>query len=74
MKKLLDLFKMSRKAKEIPSLTNFLVNNPFFRRWALAFHKEKTETAREVDDYLEKQFLTPEQYEAEKQRELLEAE
>ena len=58
-----NLFKV-QKAKEIPAITSFLVNNPVFRRIALAFHKEKVETINEIDDWLEKELLTKEQYDA----------
>ena len=58
-----NVFVKTTKAKGIPTLTNFLVTNPMFRRVVLGIHKEKTETLNEIDEYFEKQLLTKEQYE-----------
>ena len=54
---LTNLFSKTIKAKEIPTFTNFLVSNPFFRRVVLTFHKEKTEAINNIDSYLEKELL-----------------
>ena len=64
MRGFLSFFGKVTKAKEIPTFTHFLVNNPVFRRVVLAFHKEKTETINDIDEYLEKELLTKEQYDA----------
>ena len=53
----MQFFQRSYKAKEIPSLTNWLVKNQWVRNMVLTFHREKTETINEVDKYLEKQLL-----------------
>ena len=55
--KFFNFLMKTRKAKEIPTLTDFLVNNPFFRKWVLASHKAKSEAINSVDDYLEKELL-----------------
>ena len=62
--KFLNFFARVSKAKEMPGLTTFLVTNPFFRRFVLAFHQEKTETISSVDKYLERQLLSKEEYDA----------
>ena len=59
---LVNFFKGARKAKHIPSLTDALVKSPLFRKFALKFHNEKTEAQQDIDEYLEKQLLTKEQY------------
>ena len=58
------MFSRVSRAKEIPSFTQFLVNNPVFRRLVLTFHNEKTNTINSIDKYLEKELLTKEQYDA----------
>ena len=57
---LVNFFKGTRKAKPIPSLTDYLVKSPLFRKFALKFHQEKTEAQQDIDEYLEKQLLTKE--------------
>ena len=50
------------KARHIPSLTDFLVGNPMFRRLVLGYHQKSGQVAQEVDKWLEKELLTKEQY------------
>ena len=59
---LVNFFKGAQRAKHIPHLTDWLVKNPFFRKLALGLHREKNETMNEIDEFLEKQLLTKEQY------------
>ena len=61
---LANFFGQARKAKHIPSLTEWLVKSPVFRRLALGLHREKNEAMNDIDEYLEKQLLTKEQYDA----------
>ena len=48
------LFGRTVRAKQIPELTTFLVNNPMFRNLVLTFHKNKTDMINDMDSYLEK--------------------
>ena len=62
-----NFFNLGRKltrAKEIPSLTQFLVNNPMFRNFVMMFHNGKANAMNNLDEYLEKELLTKEQYDA----------
>ena len=58
MRTFLSMFSRVSKAKEIPSFTQFLVNNPLFRSLVINFHNEKQKTISNVDKYLEKELLT----------------
>ena len=58
------MFSRTVKAKEIPEFTSFLVRNPIFRRMVLTFHNGKQNLVKDVDQYLESQLLTKEQYDA----------
>ena len=64
MRQFLGLFTKVHKAREIPSFTQFLVNNPIFRRLVITFHQEKTKTMGDLDKYFEKELLPKEQYDA----------
>lgn len=44
-------------AKELPSLTNFLVNNPAFRHFAMKTHQNKQSMLSRVEQYLDKEIL-----------------
>ena len=50
------------KAKAIPSLTDYLITNPMFRRMAINYHKTKGQTMEDIDKMLEKELLTKEEY------------
>ena len=60
------IFSKLTKAKEIPSFTQFLVNNPFFRRFVIGFHNSKTDAINKVDDFLEQELLSKEELEKRK--------
>lgn len=62
VKYLLTFWANWSKAKSIPSITNFLVTNPMFKRMALSYHKAKGQTTEDIDKWLEKELLTKEQY------------
>ena len=47
----------TKKAKEIPTLTDFLVNNPMFRKMVLTSHQAKQDAINDIDSYLEKELL-----------------
>ena len=52
------------RTKPMPSIVNFLVSNPIFRRMALAAHETKQDIKSDADKWLEKELLTKEQYDA----------
>ena len=58
------LFTKFYYAKELPHLTEYLVQNPMFRHMAVSFHNKKTNLVNDIDKQLEKNLLTPEQYDA----------
>ena len=60
------IFGKMRKAKEMKTLTQFLVNNPFFRRFVIGFHNTKTDALNSVDNFLEKELLSKEELERRK--------
>ena len=62
MKHLFRLWTQWGRAKPIPMFTNFLIQNPWFRRAALGYHETKTEAGESIDKWLEKELLTKEQY------------
>ena len=49
MRNFLMMFSKVSKAKEIPSFTQFLVNNPLFRNLVLTFHENKTNAVKNID-------------------------
>ena len=57
MKLLTNLFSRTVKAKGIPSLTEFLVTNPMFRKIVISFHNTKASAISDVDSYLEKELM-----------------
>ena len=65
-KNLWTIFSRLTKAREIPTFTQFLVNNPFFRRFVIGFHNTKTDAINQVDDFLEKELLSKEELERRK--------
>ena len=65
LQKFYSMFKMGKRAKELPGLTEYLVNSPMFRKLALKIHEEKQEavedikeTMEKMDDKLEEKLLT----------------
>ena len=60
------IFSKLTKAKEIPTFTQFLVRNPFFRRFVIGFHNSKEDAINKVDDYLESELLSKEELEKRK--------
>ena len=62
VKHFLSFFANWQRAKPFPSITNFLVTNPMFRRLALNYHKAQNQTADDIDKWLEKELLSKEQY------------
>lgn len=52
------------RTKPMPSIVNFLVSNPIFRRMALGVHETKNEVKSDASKWLEKELLTKEQYDA----------
>ncbi|CAI2384894.1 unnamed protein product [Moneuplotes crassus] len=46
-----------RKAKEIPELTDFLVNNQTFRKIAVNSSQSKKSFFQKIDNYLEKELI-----------------
>ena len=62
IKGMMGMFSKTSKAKEMPSLTQFLVTNPLFRRLVIGFHNEKVEAIEKVDNYLEKELLSKDEY------------
>jgi hypothetical protein len=46
-----------RKAKDIGSLTDFLVSNPLFRQFALGIHNGKKDLMKNAEQYLDKELL-----------------
>ena len=62
MRFFLYMFSRASKAKEIPELTQFLVNNPMFRSLANTFHNSSQTALRDIDSMLEKNLLTKEEY------------
>ena len=51
------MFSKTSKAKEIPSVTQFLVNNPVFRKFVIGTHNARVEAFEKADNYLEKELL-----------------
>lgn len=45
------------KAREIGSLTDFLVTNPMFRQFALKTHKTRLSFWKRTEQYLDKELL-----------------
>ena len=62
VKYFISFFANWSKAKPFPSITNFLVTSPIFRRMAINYHKAAGQTAEDLDKWLEKELLTKEQY------------
>ena len=57
-----NMFFKFMNAREDPTMTNFLVSNPLFRSLAIGFHNKKENALNDIDQYLEKELLTPEEY------------
>lgn len=55
--KLLNFFFSMGKAREIGSLTDFLVGNPAFRYLAMSAHEQKKSVANKMEAYLDKELL-----------------
>ena len=64
VKKLVSVWLNWNKTKHMPSITNFLVTNPMFRRLALGYHEAKEDVKGDASSWLEKELLTKEQYDA----------
>ncbi len=45
------------RAKGIPAITDFLVNNPMFRKAVIGMHNTKTSALSDLDSYLEKELM-----------------
>ncbi len=50
-------FARTARAKGIPAITDFLVNNPMFRKAVISFHNTKAKGLDDLDSYLEKELL-----------------
>ncbi len=51
------MFMRIGNAKEIGGLTDFLVNNPTFRQFALKTHSNKKSLLSNIEAYLDKEIL-----------------
>ena len=60
VKKLASMWLNWNRTKHMPTITNFLVTNPFFRRLALGYHETKEDVKEGADKWLEKELLTKE--------------
>ena len=63
VKYFLSFFANWSRAKPFPSITNFLVTNPMFRKMAINYHKTSGQTVEDLDKWLEKELLSKEEYE-----------
>ena len=57
MRNFLNLFTKLYYAKEHKGLTEFLVNNPAFRAFALRTHAAKQDASKAMEKYLDKELL-----------------
>ena len=48
---------MFKNARDIPELTDFLAQNPLFKKAAIDMHKTKKTMWQRLDGYLEKELL-----------------
>ena len=58
MKFLSGFFGKAVKAKSIPAITDFLVNNPMFRKAVIGMHNTKATALSDLDSYLEKELMS----------------
>ncbi len=52
-----NFFGKAYRAKGIPAVTDFLVNNPMFRKAVIGMHNTKASALNDLDDYLEKELM-----------------
>ena len=60
MRNFINVWLNWNKTKPMPSIVNFLVTNPIFRRLALGYHDAKEDAKSDMSKWLEKELLTKE--------------